>query len=121
MKKIKVLLSVALCACAVVFTAACSKAPEDVAVKVMEAFRDGKTSVLNDYCTPDAAMGFGMLSAAAGEELKGTTFKVTSTEIDGDTATVKVTYKKGDDKVKLNYELEKENGRWLISKIAPAK
>lgn len=114
MKKIKMLLSVALCACALAFAAACSKAPDDVALKVMEAFRDGKTSVLNDYCTEDAAMGFTVIGAAARDELKGTKFKVISTDIDGNTAEVTMKMTKDGDSDTSTIILKKIGGDWKV-------
>lgn len=117
MKSIKVLLSVALCACALAFTAACSKAPDDVALTVAEALRDGKTSVLEDYCTSDAAMGLAVLGAMGGDELKGTSFKVTDTDIDGDKAEVEISAKKDGETDTITLVLKKIGGDWKVSDI----
>ena len=117
MKKIKVLLALALCACALALTAACSKSPDDVALTVVEALRDGKTSVLEDNCTSDAAMGFAFIGALGGEELKGTSFKVTDTDIDGDKAHVEISAKKDGETDTMTLVLKKIDGSWKVDDI----
>lgn len=98
----------------------CKDSPVSVAKKWHSAaIKDGDKGKALD-CVSGAKME--SMTKALVEAVKSeNSYAFGDAKIDGDTATVKVTYKKGDDKVKFDYELEKEDGRWLISKIKEVK
>ena len=99
------------------FAAACSKGPEDVAIKVMEAIRDNEESVLDENCTSMAASMFKLQSAFASDAMLGMKFKVTASKINGDRAVVKIQAKMDGKTTDSAYpiSLTKIDGEWKVS------
>ena len=110
------LFSMLVGAASVVLLAGCGETPVSVAQKWHKAaLKDADTAAAVEY----SAQSFK-------ENTKELTKKIQAeknisygdAKIDGDTAKVKVTTKNGDgDKRTFEYQLEKENGAWKISKI----
>ena len=127
MEKVKGLLAVLFCVCALASTVACSKAPGDVAVKFLEGLRDGNTPMLADNCTPEFAEEMTELVRHSKEDearwkraWEDVSFKVVKTEIDGERAVVDIELsKKGETEVDLEtYILRKIDGTWKVCEKA---
>ena len=114
------LFSMLVGAASVVLLAGCGEGPVDVAKKYHKAvYKDADSGKAVEYCSKDFK-----------EETKETVKRIQAeknisygdAKIDGDTAKIKVTTKdsKGD-KTVLEYQLEKEDGQWKISKITTPK
>ena len=117
--KILKIVAIAMGACAMFTVTGCKKnTPEAVAIRVMEALRDGKATpeFLKENCTENAAMLFGLVAVKAGEEMAGAKFSVVETKIDGDKAkvTIKGTGGKSDDKNEDTIDVKKVDGKWKV-------
>lgn len=120
MNKMVKMATVVACAVAMFGIAGCgSKAPDVVAVEFFQTLAAGKADLdyLKKHCTEDTAKLFVMLGDEAAKEMKGATFTVVDTKIDGDKA--KVTIKqiggaKPDDKPQ-KVDLVKVDGEWKVA------
>lgn len=117
MKKLKDLLSVALCVCTLAFVAACGKvAPEDVAIKVMKSFRDGDGDAVKDNCTSEETQHLKLVRKQLKKVWEGASFKAAGTDTFGDEATVTVEIVlKGGIPEMAEVELTQDDGAWKVS------
>jgi len=115
MMKSKLFLMLSVAAFAMLL-AGCKETPVDVAKKWHKAtFKDADSGKAVEYVTGDEAKERTKDIIKGIKAIDSTSFG--DAKIDGDTATVRVTTKFGDKKYKEDYELEKDNGKWKISKI----
>jgi len=87
--------------------------PSTVVKRLYTAIEKGDTKAYNELMTPEAASMMIMF----GEKAKGQVEKTgkivkTEEEIDGDTATVKVTFEDGNTE---DFELVKKDGKWKVN------
>ncbi len=115
-------LMTSLCAAiAVAFVlAGCSKGPDSVAVKFLDSFADGDFEAAAEYASKDAKPLFAMMASMPkeekeGNELKGCSFEVVETKIDGDTAKVKIKATKDGKSETEDLDLVKEDGEWKVA------
>lgn len=115
MKKILGMLAMALC------LIGCSKGPDKVAVKFLEAMADGDFDKAAEYAAKDTKpmikMMAGMPNAKeeAKKECEGVKYKAVDTKINGDKATVKVEKTKDGHTVTDDIDLVKEDGDWKVA------
>ena len=98
----------------------CKETPVDVAKKWhAAAYKDGDKGKAMEFVSGEkmAKMTQSIVEGVKTEK----SYAFGDAKLDGDTATVRVTYKEGGEKVKFDYELEKEDGRWVISKTKEVK
>lgn len=97
--------------------------PDSVAVDFLSNVRDGKFDAAAKCASKKAAPLISMMSAMGSlggsndvlKEMKGTTFKVLETKVDGDKATVKIeAFKNGKSEKAEDIQLVKEDGAWKV-------
>ena len=119
MNKIKLVTMVA-CAATMFGIVGCgSKSPDMVAVGVLQAIEAGKADIdyLQKHCTEDSAKLFMMFGGEMAKEMKGATFTVINTKINGDKAKVTIKQNGGlkpEDKPH-DIDLVKVDGDWKVS------
>ena len=104
----------------IVLLAGCGESPVDVAKKYHKAvYKDADASKAIEYVAKD----FKEATKAQVKEIQAEkNISYGEAKIDGDTATVKVTIKNAEGKKdSAEFQLEKEDGAWKISKIKPVK
>lgn len=100
----------------IVFLAGCGESPVDVAKKYHKAvYRDADASKAVEYCAKD----YKERTKREVKEIQAEkSYSFGDAKIDGDTAKVKFTKKDGvGNKSTYEFQLEKENRAWKISKI----
>lgn len=96
--------------------------PDSVAVDFLSNVRDGKFDAAAKCASKKAAPLISMMGAMGSlagndalKEMKGASFKVIETKIDGDTATVKIeASKNGKAEKPEDLKLVKEDGAWKV-------
>ena len=96
-----------------------SKTPDVVAVEFCQTFAAGKVDMdyLKKHCTEDAAKLLLIVADQAAKEMKGATFSVMDTKIDGDKAKVTIKQNGGakSDKEPMKIDLVKVDGEWKVA------
>lgn len=116
MEKMKTCFFVAFWACVLAFASACSKAPDDVAIKVMKCLRDGDGDAVKANCTSQEARNLKTGRKQLEKAWAGASFKVVETDTYGDEATVTVEIIQNDGTPETaEIELKKDDGVWKVS------
>ena len=116
MKKLMKFAAMAVCVGTMLGITGCgSKSPDAVAVEFLQTMAAGKADMdyLQKHCTQEAASLFFMVGKEAAREMKGATFTVVDTKIDGDKARVSIE-KNGGEKPE-NIHLVKVDGEWKVT------
>lgn len=93
-----------------------AKGPDAVALDVFKTIQAGKATpeYLAQNCTAETARFFSMFGSMAAEGLKGATFTVVSTKIDGSAAVVTIKQDGGNDAGVKEYDLVLVDGKWKL-------
>ena len=118
MKMIMTVAALTACVGAMLVVAGCgAKGPDAVALDFMQKLQSGQASLeyLTKTCTKGTAKSFAMFTDDAfKEELKGVTFRVVNTEINGDKAIVSIEQTHADKKTVNKIDLVKVDGVWRV-------
>ena len=118
MKRIMKVAALTACVGAMLCFAGCgAKGPDAVALDFMQKLQSGQASLeyLTKTCTKGTAKSFAMFTDDAfKEELKGVTFRVVNTEINGDKAIVSIEQTHADKKTINKMDLVKVDGVWRV-------
>ena len=120
MKKLMKFAAMAVCVGTMLGITGCgSKSPDAVAVEFLQTMAAGKADMdyLQKHCTQEAASLFFMVGKEAAREMKGATFTVVDTKIDGDKAKVSIKQNGGakPDSKPQNVDLVKVDGEWKVT------
>lgn len=93
-----------------------AKGPDAVALDVLKTLQSGKATpeYLKEYCTEKTVPLFAMAGAMVAEKLKGVTFSVVDTKIDGDKAVVTIKQEGGKKPSTEEMKLVKIDGKWKL-------
>ena len=118
MNKIIKMATVVACASAVLGIAGCggAKTPDAVALEVLTAVQKGKASpeFLAKNCTATAAQMLTAFGAMCTEALKGATFTVVDTKINGDKAVVTIKQEGGEKPSTEKEDMVLVDGEWKL-------
>ena len=115
-KLIKVAMIVAGVGAMLCFTGCGEKAPDVVALDVLKTLQAGKATpeYLSKNCTAQTAQLFNMFGAMTTEALKGATFTVVDTKVNGDKAVVTIKQDGGEKPGTEDCDLVKVDGKWKL-------
>lgn len=94
-----------------------AKTPDAVAMDFLKTMQAGKATpeYLAKNCTAQTAQLFTMFGAVVTEDMKGVTFTVVDTKINGDKAVVKIKKEGGKKSGTEDFELLQVDGKWKVN------
>jgi hypothetical protein len=116
-----ILKSIVLISC-IILASCSSNSPESSALNFMKSFSNGDFETAKEYATTDTKSMLSMLESFGGKDQledmslgKNSKFKITNTEINGDSAICTIQVKDADGEVEdLPINLVKKDGEWLV-------